>query len=216
MACIRTVKPDFWTDEKVVELSFAARLLFIGLWNFADNSGRMYYSPKRIKMQIFPADKIDITPLLTELQRERLVVMYSVEGQDFLQVINFSKHQKTDPRYESKLPAPPNHTESHPTTPNPPLGNGVEMEMEREHTASQCEPPPGLNPLAWEKWIDYRKQIRKPLKPASIPAAQRQLAAFGSDQVAVVEQSVANGWQGLFALKQGGKPESKPLLRNVL
>lgn len=215
MACIRTVKPDFWTDEKIVELSFAARLLFIGLWNFSDNSGRMYYSPKRIKMQVFPADKIDITPLLTELQREKLVVMYSVEGQDFLQVINFAKHQKTDPRYESKLPAPPDHTESHPDTPKHPLGNGNGNGVEREHTASQCDPPPNLDSLAWEKWIDYRKQVRKPLKPASIPAAQRQLAAFGSDQVAVVEQSIANGWQGLFPLKNP-KPESKPLLRNVL
>ena len=30
MARIRTIKPDFWTDEKVVELSAFARLLFIG------------------------------------------------------------------------------------------------------------------------------------------------------------------------------------------
>ena len=63
------------------------------------------------------------------------------------------------------------------------------------------ELPPGLDPAAWSRWCDYRKQIRKPLKPVSIPAAQRELAAFGSDQSAVVEQSVAQGWQGLFALK---------------
>ena len=40
MARIRTVKPDIWTDEKFVELSPLARLLFIGLWNFADDEGR--------------------------------------------------------------------------------------------------------------------------------------------------------------------------------
>lgn len=65
--------------------------------------------------------------------------------------------------------------------------------------------PEGLNPDAWIRWLDYRKQIRKPLKPVSIPAAQRELSAFGSDQAAVVEQSVANGWQGLFALKTAAK-----------
>ena len=32
MARIRTVKPEFWTDEKVVECSIPARLLFIGLF----------------------------------------------------------------------------------------------------------------------------------------------------------------------------------------
>ena len=64
------------------------------------------------------------------------------------------------------------------------------------------ELPPGLDPAAWKRWHDYRREIRKPLKPVSIPAAQRELAAFGADQAAVVEQSIANGWQGLFALKR--------------
>ncbi len=62
----------------------------------------------------------------------------------------------------------------------------------------------GLDAKAWETWIDYRTKIRKPLKPVSIPAAQQQLAAFGSEQLAVVKQSIANGWQGLFGLKTNG------------
>lgn len=53
MARIRTVKPEFWTDEKVVECSISARLLFIGLFNFADDKGCLERSPKRIKMQVF-------------------------------------------------------------------------------------------------------------------------------------------------------------------
>ena len=32
MPRIRTIKPEFWTDEKIIELSLPARLLFIGLW----------------------------------------------------------------------------------------------------------------------------------------------------------------------------------------
>ena len=63
MARIRTIKPEFWTDEKIVELSAFARLLFIGLWNFADDAGRMEFSAKRLKMQIFPADDVDISAL---------------------------------------------------------------------------------------------------------------------------------------------------------
>lgn len=61
--------------------------------------------------------------------------------------------------------------------------------------------PPGLDVEAWERWLDYRKQIRRPLKSVSIPTAQKALAAFGVDQAAVVNQSIANGWQGLFPLK---------------
>lgn len=60
----------------------------------------------------------------------------------------------------------------------------------------------GLDLEAWGRWLEYRKAIRKALKPVSFAAAQRKLAKFGVDQAAVVEQSIANGWQGLFALKE--------------
>lgn len=35
MARIRTVKPEFWTDRRMVKLSPLARLLYISSWNFA-------------------------------------------------------------------------------------------------------------------------------------------------------------------------------------
>ena len=55
----------------------------------------------------------------------------------------------------------------------------------------------GLDAKAWETWTDYRKKIGKPLKPVSIPAAQRKLAALPF-QMEAVEHSIANGWTGLF------------------
>lgn len=106
MARIRTIKPDFWTDEKVVELSAFARLLFIGLWNFADDEGRMEYSPKRIKMQILPADSAEIPRLMEELSALGLIAIYSVENIDYLQIAGFAKHQKVDKRSPSRHPPP--------------------------------------------------------------------------------------------------------------
>jgi hypothetical protein len=63
--------------------------------------------------------------------------------------------------------------------------------------------PEGLDVRSWERWLAYRKEIGKSLKPASIPSAQQALVKYGDQQAAVVEQSIANGWQGLFALKAG-------------
>lgn len=59
----------------------------------------------------------------------------------------------------------------------------------------------GLDPKAWERFVAYRVEIRKPLKAASLFEAQKKLAGFGADQSAVVEQTIAQGWQGLFDLK---------------
>lgn len=62
---------------------------------------------------------------------------------------------------------------------------------------------PGLDLSAWEMWVAYRKAIKKPLKAASLLAAMKKLAGFGADQKAIVEQTIANGWQGIFPLKTG-------------
>ncbi|MCM7841088.1 MULTISPECIES: DnaT-like ssDNA-binding domain-containing protein [Enterobacteriaceae] len=106
MARIRTVKPEFWTDEKVVECSIPARLLFIGLFNFANDLGCLERSPKRIKMQIFPADSIDCEPLICELITHGLLIEYSVSGSDYLCIKGFSKHQKINRPSATKIPSP--------------------------------------------------------------------------------------------------------------
>jgi len=59
-----------------------------------------------------------------------------------------------------------------------------------------------LDEQAWEQWAAYRKAIRKTIKPASEHAAKLKLSRFGADQQAVVEQSIANQYQGLFELKK--------------
>ena len=112
MARIRTVKPEFWTDEKVVECSIPARLLFIGLFNFANDMGCLERSPKRLKMQIFPADALDCEPLIQELITHRLLTEYSVNDVCYLQIKGFLKHQKINRPSASKIPLPPEFTES--------------------------------------------------------------------------------------------------------
>jgi hypothetical protein len=102
------LKPEFWTDEKVVDLSFAARLLFIGLWNLCDDHGRMEYSAKRIKLQIFPADRVDVAKICAELREKSMIQIYEVEGHEYLEVLNFRKHQQIkDGDRPSRFPDPP-------------------------------------------------------------------------------------------------------------
>jgi len=56
MARIRTIKPQFWTDEKIGKLPIGARLLFIGLWNLADDEGIVLWNASYIRGQLFPYD----------------------------------------------------------------------------------------------------------------------------------------------------------------
>ncbi|ADG20374.1 hypothetical protein BC1002_6533 [Paraburkholderia atlantica] len=107
MARIRTIKPDFWTDDKLVELDFATRLFFIGTWNHADDNGNLRRSAKSLKMKIFPADAIDCEPLVQSLIAHGMLMEYSVSGEVFLHIRCFAKHQVINRKSKSAIPLPP-------------------------------------------------------------------------------------------------------------
>jgi len=107
MARIRYIKPEIGTDEELAEVSIAARFLFVMLPTHCDKSGRMEDSPRRLKLQTFPWDDVNVDVLLNELD-PRFIIRYEVEGKRFLQVRQFSKHQRPHPSEAiSTIPQPP-------------------------------------------------------------------------------------------------------------
>ncbi len=62
-----------------------------------------------------------------------------------------------------------------------------------------------LKPV-YQEWLKYRKEIKKPLKETSIKANYNQLLRLANNDIdtakAIINQSIANGWQGLFEIKQ--------------
>ena len=57
-----------------------------------------------------------------------------------------------------------------------------------------------INELAITQFIEYRKSIKKSVKPASLEALRFKLSRMGdkNQQQACVDRSIANGWQGIF------------------
>lgn len=93
MARARNIKPGFFTNDQLVELPFATRLLFIGLWTIADRAGRLLDRPKKIKMDVLPGDDVDVDACLNLLADSGFIVRYEVAGVRVIQVVNWSKHQ---------------------------------------------------------------------------------------------------------------------------
>lgn len=108
MSRIRTIKPEFWTSEQIVECSPNARLMFIGLWNFCDDGGVHPAQLKKLKMQIFPGDDFttaDMAGMVAELISNKLMIEYEVDGASYWYVTGWH-HQKID-RPSKKYPGPP-------------------------------------------------------------------------------------------------------------
>jgi uncharacterized phage protein (TIGR02220 family) len=138
LARIRTIKPEFWTSEQIVECSPTTRLLFIGMWNFCDDHGIHPDSVKRLKMEVFPSDTIsgdDIKGMVNELMQAKILEHYVVAEQGYWRVTGWSKHQKIEkPTYRHPLPSTAettqksesNHRPVSDSSPTPRVRNGME------------------------------------------------------------------------------------------
>lgn len=124
-----------------------------------------------------------------------------------------AERKRTSRGMSRDVPRCPDESRDGPTSP-PASRSQTQTQTQTEEEESGARAPArgdavqGLDLKSWERWLAYRQEIRRAIKPVSIPAAQRKLAGFGADQAAVVEQSIANGWQGLFELRRA--PGSVP------
>lgn len=110
MARIRTIKPQFWGDDSIAELSLEARYLAIGLVSMSDDDGRFMASPNAVSGYVFPHDEIPankVRRLLSEVESVGFVQLYRVGKREYGCLPKFTDHQRISHPQKSPLPAPP-------------------------------------------------------------------------------------------------------------
>lgn len=108
MARARNIKPGIMDNERLADCDHAARLLFIYLWMLADREGRLEDRPRRIGVQAMPYDRdIDADAMLQQLENAGFILRYEVDGERFIQIVHFKKHQSPHGKEKkSTIPAP--------------------------------------------------------------------------------------------------------------
>ncbi len=106
MARIRTVKPDFWTDEDLATVCETARLVAIGLLNLADDEGYFNANPRLIECSLFPLTEPSVS--IHECLKQLVDIGYirlneHSNGKTFGFITNFLKHQKVNRPTPSKI-----------------------------------------------------------------------------------------------------------------
>lgn len=128
MARIRSIKPEFWSSESITNLSREARLVYIGLWCFADDEGRFRAQIGVLAGQLFPEDddgREVVERALAELsgalsedsvspQSQPMVELYiGPDGHHYGQIVAWARHQRINRPTPSSIPGP-NDPGSHP------------------------------------------------------------------------------------------------------
>lgn len=96
------------------------------------------------------------------------------------------------------LKVPPRPSDPPPKPPKP----------KRAQSPRSVHVPDWISGEVWAEFVKMRDRIRKPMTPYAAELIIKQLAKLGeSDANAILEQSIANSWQGVFPLKT---PRSQP------
>lgn len=113
---IRTLKPGFWDDRRIVGLSRDGRLTAIALTSAADDRGRLEHNIAAIRTYAFPRDKLTdrrVATWVTEVIDSGYCVAYEDAGWSYLWLPRFWRHQVINKPSESELPAHPDDPYGH-------------------------------------------------------------------------------------------------------
>ena len=116
MARIRTINPEFWDSPSTAKASPWARLLFIAMWNWADDYGRGTANLKELEGFAFPNDDdfkdssgntVHFSELVAEVSECFGVVLYEVDNRRYYEIPSWDTHQRNERRAkQSKYPSP--------------------------------------------------------------------------------------------------------------
>lgn len=105
MARIRTIKPTFFRSRSVKTLSDKAKLVWIGLWNLADDDGRLVDELGILTGDLWALSVSEqkLDRALDELHEAGRIIRYKVAGQAYIQVTGW-EHQKINRATPSPIP----------------------------------------------------------------------------------------------------------------
>jgi len=110
----------------------------------------------------------------------------------------------------SALPRGEKEEEKEKETPlSPPKGKGSPKTPEKIELPTELQSDRFQS--TWNDWLAYRRDRRLTLTERTLRGQLRKLAEMGADRACeAIDQSITNGWAGIFSPKHGARGNGKP------
>jgi len=203
---IRSIKPEFFIDEKLGSVGPYERLAYIGLWLYADKHGTLKDVPKELKLLILPYDNVDMHRILEHLAATGVIVRYESDGIKCIYIAKFRQHQQIrENEIDFNLPKPPNYENFPKTSGN--SGKGPSGE-ERRGEEGNME----LERKGREGRARRTRPVASPLKaaPASLESFLKELQAKPAYQTIDVRHVYAK--MAIWCEVKGKQPTTNRLI----
>lgn len=205
----RVVRAAILESDSVNKLTWGGEVFYRRLMSILDDFGRCDGRVSILRSKLYPLrlDKVsesDVSKWLSECENAALVRIYLVENKPYLELFNFNQTVRIK---KSFFPAPIDPYVQL-------LADASKRVSETEtilETVLETETPP-LRAFevpfvddvlkAWVEWEVYKKEKKQKLSPST---AKKQILFLqgraGPEIIGIINQSITNGWTGLFELK---------------
>lgn len=219
MSIVRGARPEsgwYALDKRISEderLSWAARGLLVFLLGKPDNwRVSVEHLRKQTESSRLRTGRDGVYALLAELQ----VVGYIVAVQERRDDGTLGAVEYTVRELPAPLPAQPDTAQPLPAQPYTAKTTLTKTDISARTEGNQplkarkraADPvvqlPEWLDPRTWGEFVDHRRKLKAPLSDRAAELNLSELAklrAKGFDPAKVINQSIGNGWKGLFAIK---------------
>lgn len=219
MAKGRFISNAICADKKINLLSDdTSRLAFTWLVTLADCEGRTYGDPSVLRSMLFPRRQ-DVTiermeAYIKEWSDNGMVLWYEAGGDKWICFPNFDKHQvglRKDREAPSIIP-PYSEDAANKLRSNSGVAQEqvpVKLIKDKSKATPEVVLPSSLDcedfKKAWGEWTIFRAETHHKLTPTTIEKQLSQLEKFPVETaIAMIDQSIEKGWQGLFEVKANG------------
>lgn len=172
---IRSIKPEFWANEKLSELPEVTHMLAAALLNYADDEGYFNAHPKLIEAALFPLREpsVSVQVMLKQLASIGYLRLGSGDdGRTYGQIVAFTEHQRVNRPTPSKIKPLARFTDDSLSTQGA-LPNGSLAEQGSGIRDQGKEDPP-LPPLAGGNGLGGDGDEGEPPPPKPSPPPKRR------------------------------------------
>lgn len=116
MARNRSLPSDLWVIEAFADVSFGARLAYLGMGNFADDRGVHPAKVRTLRAEVFALDDVttgEVAEFIAELLKAKLITEFEADGERYWVITDWARMQRID-KPSFKHPAPPTHNQKAP------------------------------------------------------------------------------------------------------
>ena len=149
-----------------------------------------------------------VSNFLTLLQNDEMLVVKKNHQRTAITIVNYSDFQDGDTKKEPR--------KSHKRTTKEPAKNTNNNDNNVNNDNKYIYVDDASLNDAIIEFVSFRKSIKKPMTENAVKLMIGKLNKMSSDvgeQIEIINQSIVNGWQGIFPLKKDLKPKT-PIKKN--